>query len=301
MKKDDHNLFVIAIRHFRAWGAALRTAGLDDEAVSGRRTWTGDQVIQAIHRFAREGIALNYASVTRVDQGLVIAAKKLLGSWDNALWAAGYDPLDIRRSRRPWTKSEVVAAIQARAAAGAPMTQKGMNSNSIPPAARRLFGSLKAALRKAGVLHLAGPFPRWSRTAIINAIHARLSAGKPLHCTAVVKDAPRLYDAARRYFQGWSHALRAAGIDPVRTRRKRRPWTPEDVTRELRRRAVAGQPATCISAIRPVSLVRACIVFFGSLENATAAAKVDPAKIGYRRSQGNHRRRKRRQANGRRC
>jgi hypothetical protein len=301
VKKDDHDLFVATIRHFRAWGAALRTAGIDSEVVSGKRTWTGDRVIQEIHRLAREGVTLNFRSIKRLDQGLVQAARKRLGSWDNALWAAGFDPLTIRRIRRVWTKSEVVAAIRARAAAGAPLTQKGMNSNSLPPAARRLFGSFRAALRKAGVLYLAGTFPRWSRTIIIKAIRARCSAGKPLHCTGVIRDAPRLYDAARHYFQGWSQALRAAGIDPICTRRKRRPWTPEDVTRELRRRARAGQPATCISSIRPVSLVRACVVFFGSLEDAAVAAKVDPAKIGYRRSRGNLRCRDRGQANGRRC
>jgi len=302
VKAEDRALFVAAIRYFRIWGDALRAAGIDVEAVSGRRAWTRDRVLHMIRRLDREQVALNHGSVRKVDQGLVQAARKLWGSWDNALLAAGYDPLAIRVLRRPWTKSEVIAAIQAQAAAGGPLTQNGMRPTSIPPAARQLFGSFKAALRKAGVQHLVTKKPRWSRGRIVKAIRARKRAGKAINCVAVVKTDPTLYDAARRYLGGWNEALRAAGIDPDSVRRKPHPWTPEAVICELRRRAAAGQPAPCISSIQPVSLVRACITFFGSLEGAAADANVDPAKIGYRGSQGNHRRRRRvrGQANARR-
>lgn len=301
VKRDGHDLFVAAIRHYRNWGNAIRAAGLDAEAVSRRRTWTVQRVIQAIHELDRQGVALNQASVRKLDQGPIQAARKLLGSWDNALRAAGYDPMDIRRIRRPWTKSEVIAAIQAQAAAGAPLTQNGMRPRSARFAAMRLFGSFKAALRKAGVHHLVAKRPRWAPSAIVRAIRARRKAGQRVNCMAVVESDPPLYDAARRYFGGWSEALRAAGIDPDSVRGKPRPWTPEGVIRELRRRAEAGQPATCISSIRPVSLVRACITFFGSLEDAAKVAGIDPAKIGYRRSQGRKRRRfrGRGQTNGR--
>lgn len=293
VKREEHDLFVAAIRHYRNWGRAIRAAGLDAEVVSRRRTWTVQRVIRAIHELDLQGVSLNHGSVRKVDQGPIQAARKLLGSWNDALRAAGYDPEDVRRQRRPWTKSEIIAAIQAQAATGAPLTQNAMHPQSARFAAIRLFGSFHAAVRKAGLQHLIAKHPRWSRRAIVKAIRARKQAGQRINCMAVVQSNPSLYDAARRYFDGWPGALRAVGIDPDSVRGKPRPWTPEDVIRELRRRAVAGQPAKCISSIRPVSLVRACITFFGSLEGAAAAAKVDPAKIGYRRGQGNHRRRRR--------
>ena len=293
VKREEHDLFVAAIRHYRNWGRAIQAAGLDAEAVSRKRTWTVQRVIQTIHKLDLQGVALNHGSVRKLDQGPIQAARKLLGSWDNALQAAGYDPANVRLVRRPWTKSEVIAAIRAQAAAGGPLTQNGMHPQSVRFAAIRLFGSFNAAVRKAGVQHLIAKHPRWSRGAIVKAIRARKQAGQRVNCMAVVKSNSSLYDAARRYFGGWPGALRAAGIDPDSVRGKPRPWTPKDVIRELRRRAAANKPATCISSIRPVSLVRACITFFGSLEDAAAAAKVDPAKIGYRRAQGNHRRRRR--------
>jgi len=46
VKREEHNLFVAAIRNYRNWGAALRAAGLDAEAVSRRRKWTVQRVIQ---------------------------------------------------------------------------------------------------------------------------------------------------------------------------------------------------------------------------------------------------------------
>jgi hypothetical protein len=118
---------------------------------------------------------------------------------------------------------------------------------------------------------------------------------------AVIQIDSRLYDAARRYFDGWPGALRAAGIDPDSVRGKPGPWTPKDVLAELRRQAKSNLPATAISYVRPQSLLRACITFFGSFEAAAAVARVDPARICYRRARANHRRRRqtRGQANAR--
>jgi hypothetical protein len=167
------------------------------------------------------------------------------------------------------------------------MTKNAMRPRSVPSAACRLFGSFKAAIRAAGVLHLAGRYPRWSRATVAAAIRRRRDAGQPLNCLAVISDTPTLYDAARRYIGSWNGALRAAGVDPEHARAVRRPWTPKSVIRELRRRVAASEPVTCVSSIRPISLVRVCQQFFGSCEAAAIAAGVDPAKIGYHRSPRN--------------
>lgn len=279
VKREEHDLFVAAIRNYRTWGRAIRTAGLNVEVVSCRRTWTVQRVIHTIHELDLQGVALNCRSVRNLDQRVTQAARKLLGSWDNALQAAGYDPMSIRRIRRPWTRPEIIAAIQAHTAAGGRLTQNEMHPISAAFAAVRLFGSFDAAMRKAGVRHLAPKHQRWSRAVIVKAIHARTQAGEPVNCAAVIQSKSCLYDAARHYFDGWPGALRAAGLDPLQVRRKRLPWTAEDVLAELRHRAKSSLPAAAISYVRPQSLVRACITFFGSLEAAAAAARVDPARI----------------------
>lgn len=181
--------------------------------------------------------------------------------------------------------------LQKQTAAGVPFVQSAMYPAGARFAVNRLFGSFRAALRIAGVLKPVPEFPRWSKARVIATIRQRHERGQVIHCTGVIADQPPLYDAARRYFGGWPQALRAAGFDPHQVQRSAPPWTAPRVIAELRRRAQAGTPASAISFIRPVSLVRACITFFGSLEAAAAAARVDPAKIGYRRSSGRKRRR----------
>ncbi len=286
VKRERHELFVLAIRHYRTWGRALEAAGLNVETVSRRRKWNVQRIIHAIHELYSRGVALHNKSVRKTDQSLTQAARKILGSWDNALMAAGYDPASIRRQRRPWTKSELMALIQQRVAAGAPLTLNGMLPVSARYAVKRLFGSFAAGLRIAGVLRRPAKFPRWSKAVIVAAIRQRHDANQPIHCAGVIASQPRLYDAARRYWGSWNQALRAAGYDPVQVRQKPEPWTATAVLAELRRRARSGCPAPAISFIQPISLVRACITFFGSLEAAAAAARVDPAKIGFRRCAG---------------
>lgn len=284
VKRDDRPLFVAAIRHFRIWGDALRAAGLDPESVSCKRIWTKDRVIRRIRELERQLVRINVRSVRKLDPSLPQAARRLFGSWDNALIAAGYEPTSIRCQRSRWTRAALIRAIQAHAARGGRITRNAIRPRSVSGAACRLFGSFDAAVAAAGVLEKRNLPSRWSQAKVVAAIRRRLQAGAPVNCMAVIKADQALYDAARRYHGGWNQALRSAGIDPDRVRAVRRQWTRQSVIDELRRRVAAGVPPTCVSSIRPISLVKACLKLFGSCEAAALAAGVDPAKIGYVRS-----------------
>lgn len=282
VKENDGGLASAARRYFQNWGNALRASGIDPEAVTGLRIWTADRVVRSIHGLARQGVALNYNSVKCVDYGLAQAGQRFFGRWDDALKSAGYDPSRIRCTRRPWRKEDIIALLKDQAASGVPVMKRNLRPTSSRLAAWRLFGSFAAALREAGVEHLAAKRRRWSGTAVIEAIRTRKRAGQPVNCRIVAGTDRSLYWAARRYLGGWDEALRATGIDPEQVRLRHRPWTPDDVVRELIRRAEDGQPAICLSSIRPTTLRSACVTHFGSFEEAAEAAGVDPATIGYR-------------------
>jgi len=287
VKMDDRPLYVAAVRHFRIWGDALRAAGVDPESISGRRVWTKERVIRRIRELERRGVVMNVKSVGRIDGGLAQAARRLWGSWDKALAVAGFDATNIRRQRPPWTRASLVRAIQAHAASGARVTRNAIRPRSIGKAAERLFGSFDAALEAAGVAQQRNLPPQWSRAKVEAAIQSRVQKREPVNCMTVIKADQGLYDAARRHHGGWNQALCAAGIDPDSVRAVRRQWTRESVTEELRRRVTEGVQPTCVSSIRPISLVKACRRLFGSCEAAALAAGVDPAKVGYFRSQTN--------------
>jgi len=281
IKADDRPLFVAAVRHFGTWREVFRAAGIDPEAVSGRRIWSKERVVRTIRKIHRNGGMLNHNAIKKLDHSLIQAAYRHCGSWDKALQAAGFDPSAIRLGRDQWTKAEIIEAIKAHVASGSPLSKNAMRPYSIGIAAKRQFGSFDAALKVAGVMHLRTGYPRWSPAIVIRAIRRRQRAGQPVNCAAIIKANERLYGAGRRYFGDWNEAMAAAGLDVNQARAIRLPWTPEDVIHELRRRVAAGEPATCISSIRPISLVKACRKFFGSCEAAATAAGVDPDRIGY--------------------
>ncbi len=238
-----------------------------------RRTWTTERLLKAIRDLDHRGIALNYASVLKVDHGLPQAARKLLGSWNDALRAAGYDPDKIRLIRRPWTRAQIIELIQRRATAGLPIASYNVVPMSAEVASRRLFGSWKAALRAAGIPRPTKKWPIWTKVSVVEAILFRQQAGEPLYCYAVARQASRLYDAARWHFGKWDEALRAAGFDPATVRRRCPTWTPDAVIDELRRRAGTGM-LTAKPALDPVSLARASRRFFGSWRAALEFAGV---------------------------
>lgn len=267
-------LFKVAHRHFRCWGDALRAAGIDAEAVAKRRKWTIDRILRTVRDLHRRGIPLNYASAVKADYGVVQMAAKLLGSWDNALRAAGFDPATIRLARQPWTRQEILDLIRHRAAAGLPIASYEVEPHSVEFASRRIFGSWRAALHEAGFGSAQRRWPVWTKVSIVEGILLRRQAGASLSCAAAAHEAPHLYDAARRQFDKWEHALEAAGIDPATVRRRCRPWTPDSVVAELRRRKRNGT-LTASPTMDPVSLKRACRKFFGGWLKAIEAAGLD--------------------------
>ncbi|MCY3020200.1 MAG: hypothetical protein NTW87_14375 [Planctomycetota bacterium] len=270
---EDVPLARASIRLFQNWGNALRAAGMDAEVVLRRRKWTVARIVGRIRELERQGAALNHVSVVRADYGLVNAAQKLLGSWENALRKAGYDPDAVRKRRRPWTKSQIILALQAHAERHLPLTQNALSRTSILCGAKRLFGSLRAALRQAELLHMVPKRPQWSKADVVAAIRQRQCDNLPLHSAAVARMAPPLYSAARTHYGGWDPALRAAKLDPCRIRKARPDWTPELVIKEIRKRTAAGEAQTPHTLNQPQSLMRACRRFFSSWEEAVWAAE----------------------------
>lgn len=276
VRADARELELAANRRFGNWAKALRASGIDPLSVARRRPWTAKQVIQAIRDLHERGVRLNYTSAHAANHGLPPAAVKQFGSWDAALRVAGFDPATMRVNRPPWTKTVIVRLIQDQVTPGMPLVARRIKPETAVLAAKRLFGSLKAAFRQAGVLPLVRMPLRWSKSRVVSEIQERSRAGKPVNCYSIVHEASDLYEAACRYVGSWSQALQAAGLDPEKVRRKRPPWTKGEVLAEVRARVAAGAFGMFISRIRPESLVHACRRFFGSVDAAVLAATGKP-------------------------
>ena len=167
--------------------------------------------------------------------------------------------------RRRWNKENVVKAIQARHAAGLPMTGVRKNDSGLCSAAYKHFGNWRNAVIAAG---LKGTLRRsWDRPTVIRLLQARYQSGKSM--TSAWKDDPTLVSAGQRYFGDWGKALKAAGIDPP----QHRSWTKVNVVAAIRERQQKGLSMTS-AWLDDHLLYRGAIGRFGTWNNALAAAGI---------------------------
>jgi len=274
--RDDGKLAYAGWRRYRNWAAALPAVGIDPSEVALQHTWTGPQVIAAIKKLGRQGVALNTKNIARTDRRVYQAGCKLFDGWDGVLRAAGHEPAKIRLQRRPWTKSKVVDLIVAHLKSGRHLRPYSLRPISASMAIPRLFGSFKSALGAACAVHLVRKHPPWSNASVIDAIKYRHRSGAPMDYVAVTRDAPKLVRAAYHRFDHWAAALAAAGLNPREHVQRYPAWTPEGVLDEIRRQIKTGELAVPSWHIRPVTLVRSAKIFFGSLDRAVIAATGKP-------------------------
>jgi len=85
-----------AVCLFGSWDSALDAAGIDPKKVRlSRRAWTAETLIQEIQRKHRAGEPVNAKDVS--PSWIRRSARRIFGSWNAALEAAGLDPDEIRK------------------------------------------------------------------------------------------------------------------------------------------------------------------------------------------------------------
>lgn len=205
------------------------------------RLWTPERILGEILRRARDGAALNLSAVGRERPLLVWEAVRHFGSWKRALRAAGLDPERFALRRR-WTSETLLGELRRLHAGGIPLTGPACDRQvrGISQAARRLFGTWRAALRAARLDPPPRPAPAprvWTRARVLEELRT-LAPAAP-RAREVLRTRPALVRAAWKFWGSWARALEAAGVPPPRP--PRRTWTPESILLEIRRRAESGR------------------------------------------------------------
>jgi hypothetical protein len=277
--------------------------------------WTRDEIIRELLRREASGLTLTVGRKTGVEASLYQAARRVFGSWPNAIAAAGI-PIEKAISHERWPPARILSSIQSLARRKHPLRPKEFNErySNLAAAARRVFGSWPRAVIAAG----ADPgklraVPQWTPERVIEGILTRALKNEPLRSRSVQPKA--LVDAGVRIFGNWSGALAAAGIDAHGYRCHATPMqTPEsamsdrspsdrssvmiaDQIRRLEKFAhVRGLPWTDEAVAHAIlirhsnrlsmesrtvhreerSLLRASISRFGSWSNALLAAGLNP-------------------------
>jgi hypothetical protein len=143
-------------RYVGSWEEAVNLAGYDYSRIRRKNFWNRKRIIDRIRELHKAKAALHVSAAERQYGGLVGAATVYFGSWRQAITAAGYDYLQIKRQKE-WSKPAIVKEIKR-------MKREGVNlSTTIPirakyrilhAAAIRYFGSWAAAMKAAGLERL---------------------------------------------------------------------------------------------------------------------------------------------------
>lgn len=97
--REIRQLVRTAVNLYGDWDTALKIVGIDPSEVRvHRKAWTANELIKEIQRKHRIGEPLN-AKAVRPRQ-IMSSSRRLFGSWDAVLEAAGLEPLDIRQDHR---------------------------------------------------------------------------------------------------------------------------------------------------------------------------------------------------------
>src|SRR3954464_2364891 len=118
LAKKMQPLVSAAAYHFGSYRGAVDKAGIAYSEIVRRPRWTKQQIIQLIKQARRAGEDLHWSAVTKRGDELGRAAfaslqKRLFGSWDRALHAAGLDADDISQYRK-WGKDAIAFELKGR-------------------------------------------------------------------------------------------------------------------------------------------------------------------------------------------
>ena len=298
--RHEERLSGQAVSYFGSWDKALRRIGLDPSQIrlippcwpDQRPWWRAGKaaIIAEFHRRSAAGEPVSSKKVQKSKYGcsFLIRARRLFGSWSNALVAAGLDPSGGKKS--PWrkvSKAAIVDEIHRRQRAGEALSfkevQKAKWGAPLVLRATKLFGSWSGALLEAGIApkHGKSPWP-WARKAeVLAELRRRQRVGESLLSDQIVKDvwgAP-LLNRCEALFGTYGAALHAAGIEPAK---EKSPWVHADeaaIVAEIRRRNRAHQSLRS-GVIRDEKwgqpLLARATALFGSWGSALVAAGLEP-------------------------
>lgn len=136
--REANALYGAARIRFGSWQAAIEEAGLPYLDVATSWRWDEPRLHAALHEWAA-------SCELGLPRRLQSPVRRLYGSWEEALKAAGLDPklVEEKSLRRTWTKAQVIQAIKERAKEGKSLLQTDVRKDDVRllEAARRLCGS----------------------------------------------------------------------------------------------------------------------------------------------------------------
>ena len=240
----DGSLYVTARGKFGSWSSALKAAGVVDPSRVRlhRPAWTRESLRRELMRARTAGelAAGRRKSYFRTHPGILRPAMRLFGSWVQALEAVGLERIGAAPVK--WTKRLVGRRIAERQKRGLSLRYAEVRKEEarLATMASRLFGRPWSEL-VANLGYLYPGYTRWTRRRVAQVILGLRRMREPLNAGSLEKRGhAALLGAARKLFGSWDAALRAAGVDPTRTRLRKR-WSRQAIRERILELGRAGR------------------------------------------------------------
>jgi hypothetical protein len=213
--------------HVGSLPRARRLAGVPEPEELPRRhqpfvkVWDADRVLDEILQRAERGQSL---APTRVPTPLYDAAMRYLGSWREAIEAAGFEYSAVVLNR-PFDDGELLAILRRLSVEQPTMTLTELQHQPIATSLHRWYGGVHSALRAAGLRHwpVRMHFPRMPRERVRTALQQRIAQALPIDRVSVTTDDGRLAYAVKMIHPDWTEALRRLELGrPSRVRSRSR-------------------------------------------------------------------------------
>jgi len=217
LARKKQSLLSAAAYHFGSYRDAIAAASIEYRSVLRRPRWTKQNIIALIKSARRKGADLHWSAVTRRKDELKLAAfaslqRRLFGSWDRALTAAGLDADEVAAYRK-WDRNLICFELRSRLQDDDSLSSGAVQHDdaSLHAAAVRYFGEYDAALRAAGIDPArVRERLRWTKQSVIRAL--KKAAQRSSRDGSLRKSDPALYGAALRMFGSMKAARRAARV-----------------------------------------------------------------------------------------
>jgi len=153
---DDAPSLSTVLRHFDSWNTAVEAAGYDPHENGRSQQYARDELISHIQRLAdgdTPPTQQEYADDDDAPSPSTVLRR--LGSWENAVEAAGFEPRLWRNDGSPhqYSEDEIIDHIQRLADGDNPPTQSEFRADDDAPSvgtARNRFGDWNSAIQTAG-------------------------------------------------------------------------------------------------------------------------------------------------------
>lgn len=188
------------------------------------KVWTAEDIKAAIDERIAEGKGVSATDLQEEDMRLYLEITKMYRSWGRGLTALGYDIKKHKRNRKKWTEEKIREELEKRLSAG-----KGISATDLQEDDLQLS---RGILRKYGSwgrgLEALGYDPNehrregtvWTDEMVKERLEERLSEGKGISVTDLLKEDEPLYRVLVYRYGNWTNAMKELGYDPSKYSRK---------------------------------------------------------------------------------